>query len=105
MLPVSEATVDRSCHKLGGKICSQNEKKLSISREKTHVLHQIGVDIAAETNGMLEISCGQQNLPANDTYMTLPANRGLGQRTPASSIHMDKGLENQRVRTTASACP
>ena len=36
------------------------------------------------------------------TRMTLPANRGLGQRTPASSVHVDKGLENQRVRTSAS---
>ena len=36
------------------------------------------------------------------TRMTLPAKRGLGQRTPASSIHMDKGSENQGVRTSAS---
>ena len=49
-------------------ICSQNERKLSISREKTHALRQIGVDIAAETNGMLEISCEQQNHPAHDMY-------------------------------------
>ena len=49
-------------------IRSQNEWKLSVSREKTHVLHQIGVDVSAETNGVLEISCKQQNLPALDTY-------------------------------------
>ena len=36
------------------------------------------------------------------THMTLPANRGVGQRTPAASAHMDRGLENQRVRTSAS---
>ena len=35
------------------------------------------------------------------TRMTLPANRGLEQGTPASSVHTDKGLENQRVRTNA----
>ena len=34
--------------------------------------------------------------------MTLPANCGLVQRTPAASVHVDKGLENQRVRTSAS---
>ena len=34
--------------------------------------------------------------------MTLPANRGLGQRTPVSSVHFDRGLENQRVRTSAN---
>ena len=49
-------------------IRSQDEWKLSVSREKTHVLHQIGVDIAAETDGVLEISCKQQNLPTHDTY-------------------------------------
>ena len=46
-------------------IRSQNEWKLSVSREKTHVLHQIGVDVAAETNGVLEISC-HQNLHAHE---------------------------------------
>ena len=34
--------------------------------------------------------------------MTLPANRVLEQRTPPSFVHIDKGLENQRVRTSAS---
>ena len=47
-------------------IRSQNEWKPSVSREKTHVLHQIGVDIAAETYRVLEIRCEQQNLPAHD---------------------------------------
>ena len=37
--------------------------------------------------------------------MTLPANRGLVQRTPASSVHMDKGLENQRVRGPVRVLP
>ena len=37
------------------------------------------------------------------TLMTLPANRGLEQRTPASSVHLDKSLENQRERTNASS--
>ena len=36
------------------------------------------------------------------TRMTLSASLELGQRTPASSVHIDKGLENQRVRTNAS---
>ena len=36
------------------------------------------------------------------TRMTFLANRGLVQRKPASSVHVDKGLENQRVRTSAS---
>ena len=49
-------------------IRSQDEWKLSVSREKTHVLHQIRVDIAAETDGVLETSCKQQNLPTHDTY-------------------------------------
>ena len=35
------------------------------------------------------------------TRVTLPANRGLGQRTPASSVQRDRGFENQRVRTNA----
>ena len=35
------------------------------------------------------------------TRMTLTASLGLEQRTPASSVHIDKGLENQRVRTNA----
>ena len=34
--------------------------------------------------------------------MTLHANRGLGQRTPASSVLLDQGLENQLERTSAS---
>ena len=41
-------------------IRSQNEWKPSVSREKPHVLHQIGVDIAEKTDGVLEISCTQQ---------------------------------------------
>ena len=71
-------------------IRSQNEWKLSVSREKTHVLHQIGVDVAAEIDGVLERSCKQQNLPPM-TRTTLPANRGLGQRTPVSSVHEKTG--------------
>ena len=82
-------------------IRSQNEWKLSVSREKTHVLHQIGVDNAAETERALEVSCKQQNLPNRDTC-DFPANRGLGQRTPVSSVFMDMGLETERVRTSAS---
>ena len=34
---------------------------------KTHVVHQIGMDIAAETRRVLEIRCEQENLPAHDT--------------------------------------
>ena len=40
-------------------IRSQDEWRFSVSREKTHVMHQIGVDIAV--NSM------QQNLTAYDT--------------------------------------
>ena len=75
-------------------IRSQNERKLSVSREITHVLHQIGVDIAAETDGVLEISCKHQNLPAHDTYDP-PCQSWLG-------VQKDRGSENQRVRTSAS---
>ena len=49
-------------------IRTQNEGKPPIPREKTHVLHQIGIDIAAEANRVLEIRCEQQNLPAHDAY-------------------------------------
>ena len=74
MLPTSEA---KDCLRVWTslatrwreiEICSQNERKLSVCREKTHVLHQIGVDVAAETNGVLEIGCKQQNLRAHDPY-------------------------------------
>ena len=75
-------------------IGSQNEWKLSVSRETTHVLHQIGVDIAAETDGVLEISCQQQNLPIHDTYDP-PCQSWLG-------VQKDRGSENKRVRTSAS---
>ena len=57
----------------------------SVSREKTHFLHQISVDVPAETKGVLEINCKHQNLTALDP-----------------SVHMDKGLENHRMRTSAS---
>ena len=89
MLPVSEA-----------KSCLRAWTSPSLVRIHTS-LRQIGADIAAETDGVLEISCKQQNIPTHDTYDPLP-NMGLEQRKPASSIHMDKGLENQRVRTSAS---
>ena len=82
-------------------IRSQNEWKPSVSREKTHVLHQIGVDIAAKTDGVLEISCTQQKISLPMTRMTLPTNCRLEKRTLASSVQIDKGLENQRVRTNA----
>ena len=87
MLPVSEAT---DCLRAWTGL--QNEWKLSISREKTHVLHQIGVDIAAETNGKHEISCEQQNLLAHDTYDT-PCQSWVGAKK-TSFIGMDQGLEN-----------
>ena len=48
-----------------------------------------------------DISCKKQNLPNHDTY-DFPANRDLVQRTPVSSVHMDRGLETERVRTSAS---
>ena len=35
------------------------------------------------------------------TRMTLSANRGFGQRIPASSVHVEKSSENHRVRTIA----
>ena len=60
----------RSCHRLGGKLKSaprMNENPPS-SREKTHVLHQIGIGVTAETDRVLEIRCEQQNLPAHDAY-------------------------------------
>ena len=50
---------------------------------------------------MIEIHCEQQNLPARDPNDP-SVNLVLEQRTPASSVHIDKGLENQRVRTNAS---
>ena len=34
--------------------------------------------------------------------MTLPASREFGQRIPASSLQIDRGLENQRFRTSVS---
>ena len=40
---------------------------VAVSREKTHVMQQIGFDIAGEANRVLEISYKQQNLPAHDT--------------------------------------
>ena len=46
----------------------QNEGTPPISREKTHVLHQIGIGVAAETDRVLEMRCEQQNLPAHDAY-------------------------------------
>ena len=79
-------------------IRSQDEWKLSVSREEAHVLHQFGVEIAAETDGVLEISCKQQSLSTHDTNDP----RGLGQRTPVSSVHTDRCLENQRMCTSAS---
>ena len=36
------------------------------------------------------------------TRMTLPASREFGQRIPASSLQIDRGLENQRFRTNVS---
>ena len=57
-------------------------------------MHQIGIDIAAEKYNKI-------SLPM--TRVTLSANLGLEQRTPASSVQIDKGLENQRVRTSASS--
>ena len=46
---------------------SQDKWEFPISREKTHVVHHIGIDIAAETHSVFEVRCEQQNLPAHNT--------------------------------------
>ena len=47
-------------------IRSQDEWNFRSLVRKTHVLHQIGVGIAAENDGVLDISCKQQNLPTDE---------------------------------------
>ena len=61
---------DRSCPQTWRKveIRTQIEGKPPIPREKTHVLHQIGIGVAAETDRVLEIRCEQQSLLAHDAY-------------------------------------
>ena len=86
---------DRSCH---------NERKLSVSRGKTHVLHQIGVDIAAEADGMLEISCEQQNLPALDPYDP-PYQSWVGAENTSFICTYGQGLGKPTCARTSASTP
>ena len=65
-------------------------------REKTHVLHQIGIGVTAETDAV----SNKISLPM--TRMILPASREFGQRIPASSLHIDRNMENQCFWTSVS---
>ena len=53
---------------------------------------RLALKIAAKSHRMFEISCEQHDFPAHDGNDP-PRRRGLRQRTPASSVHLDKGLE------------
>ena len=55
-------------HKLGRKIeiRSQDKWEFSVSRKKTHVVHQIGIYIAAKTHTVFEVRCEQPIIPAHD---------------------------------------
>ena len=45
-------------------IRTTDEWELPIPREKTRVVHQIGIDIAAETHRLFEVLCEQQKSPS-----------------------------------------
>ena len=60
-------------------IRSQDKWKFPISRERTHVVHQIGIDTAAE-NHRVSTYAVSSNFSLPMTRMTFPANRGSGQR-------------------------
>ena len=64
------ASIDRQVLPQTGweiEVTSKDKWDFPISREKTHVMHQIDFDIAAETYRVLEVRCELQNLPAHDT--------------------------------------
>ena len=47
-------------------VCLQ-DKRSSVSREKTHIVHQIGDNCTAQSHQMLDIGCEQQNFLAHDS--------------------------------------
>ena len=48
-------------------VSSKDKWDFPISRENTHVMHQIDFDMAAETYRVLEVRCEVQDLHAHDT--------------------------------------
>ena len=95
--------MDNSCHKLGGKLKyapKMNGSFPSLVRKRTSCIKLALMSLRKPTECPKEAVNNKISLPM--TRMTFPANRRVGQRTPASSVHTDKGLENQRVRTSAS---
>ena len=81
-------------------IRSQDEWESSVSRGE-HA-SSIRLALISLRNPQSAVS-SKLSLPM--TRMTLRAIRGLGQWTPVSSVHIDKGLENQRVLTTPELVP
>ena len=96
--------MDKSCHKLGGKLKSAPKINVSfpISRGKTHVVNQMGIDAAAKTNSVFEASCEQQNLPLHDPSDPLRQS-WAGAENSSFVCTYRQGLRNQRVRNNASA--
>ena len=72
------------------------------SREKTHVVHQIGMILAAKSHRMCKISCEQQNLPLHDPSHPLRQSWAGAQNSSFVCTYR-QGLRNQRVRNNASA--
>ena len=94
---------DRSCHKLGGKLKSAPRMKGSLPslvRKHTSCIKLALVSLRKPTECWKYAVSNKISLPM--TRMTLPASRELGQRIPASSLQIDRSLENQRFRTKAS---
>ena len=94
---------DRSCQRLGGKLKSapkMNGNLTSPVRKHTSCI-KLALMSLRKPNECSEYAVSDKvSLPM--TRMTLPASRRFGQRIPASSLQIDRGLENQRFRTSVS---
>ena len=99
----------RGCvHELGGKL--KSAPKISVSFPplvRKHVVHQIGIDVAAETYRVLKARCEQQHLPAHDTNdpHRRPwggAENSRGRELQLRQYTQTRVQKNQRERTNAS---
>ena len=96
--------MDKSCHKLGGKLESApkvNGSFPSLVRKRTSCIKLALMSLRKPAECSKKAVNNKISLPM--ARVTLPASRGLGQRIPASSAQKDRSLENQRVRTIATA--
>ena len=93
----------RSCHRLGGKLKSaprMNGNLPSLVRKHTSCIKLALVSLWKPTECSKYAVSNKISLPI--TRKTLPASREFGQRIPASSLQIDRSLENQRFRTNVS---